>query len=255
MPMFPENNWCIPVAESLPAGMLHFDLLIRQSDSHTVALIVNNNEVLNAGRWLETFVSPELEKLALQAQRVRRVYLGSSFTWIPTNFEADTLFLKKSLGKLPSDAIIDVVHFGAYGQLVSALPHGFQSAYTSNMFSLLETKSPLIHVHADDFRVLLSIFWDNSLRLHTSYQAETLSDLMYYILFSLDQLKLKADQAQLSVSGSRFNLEEVEQQGGQFFSSIQPLWDKRFPGWTSKLISAGFDGSGFEFDRFIYAYH
>jgi hypothetical protein len=255
MEAIPQNTWCIPVTESFLTGMSHLEMQIRRSDEHFFALMVERNEVKNAGIWELAKLPENLHKLINQGQKISRYYSGSFFSWIPEDFPADEIFLNEVVGDRPRDFVLDSKSFPNYGTAVVAMPPAHQWALSHKMLSFFEKKSPLVFVQADGLRVGLSVFLNGEMKLFTTYHAEELADLVYYMLFCLEQLKAHAESAHLLVSGSRFDIEQYRAEAERFVASVEPLWDKAFPAWSAQLNAAGFDGRGFELDRFLYAYH
>jgi hypothetical protein len=255
MVAIPKNSWCIPVTESFLTGMSHLEMQLRRSDEHFFAVMVDRNEVKNAGIWELAKLPDNLHKLINQGQKISRYYSGSHFSWIPENFPAEELFLNEVVGEVPRDFVLDSKSFSNYGTALVAMPPSHHWAWSLKGLSFFEKKSPLIFVQADELRVHLSVFLDGEMKLFTTYHAEELSDLVYYMLFCLEQLKAHAESTHVTVSGCRFDLEQFQEQVGRFVASVDLLWDKSFPSWSAELNAAGFEGRGFELDRFLYAYH
>lgn len=208
--------------------------------SATATAFDQNGSLINAGRWgwtLEDRPSKMLREIqkqypALFSGQLTHFFCwqGGCFTHYPNSFPPNnSLELLKSIHALPPYLVqTQKINFGDDMKLLEAFPEDFTMARTPEFFHALRKIIPNdLENHAfllmEKGNTEILVYENGDLKLHTTYTSGYISDLEYFLLLALEQLKIKALQTTLWVGGPEATLPEINDAFSRFVKTVQPL--------------------------------
>ena len=146
--------------------------------------------------------------------------------------EAETLlaFNTKVNGKVLADNIFSQKAYLIYSVPESILnivsnffPNAKYKAQESiliQQYSQLNTKNKKAYLYLNEQKVGITIFNGDKLIFNNSFKYDSKEDLLYYVLFSFEQLKLSPDSINVSVFG---NIEETDESFSLMYEYIRNI--------------------------------
>ncbi len=146
--------------------------------------------------------------------------------------EAETLltFNTKVNGKVLADNIFSQKAYLIYSVPESILnivsnffPNAKYKAQESiliQQYSQLNTENKKAYLYLNEQKVGITIFNGDKLIFNNSFKYDSKEDLLYYVLFSFEQLKLSPDSINVSVFG---NIEETDESFGLMYEYIRNI--------------------------------